>query len=67
MLRTLKDLFWLSFRAEFFNVPQMLSQAVFFVMTLMECNCLWLEGANTALPIGVAPEAWFREELCSVP
>ena len=55
MFRTLRELFRLSFRAEFFNVPQMLSQAVFFVLILLVFNFLWVEGSKSALPMPGSP------------
>jgi ABC-2 type transport system permease protein len=51
MLRTVKSLFWISFRSELFNAPQMLSQSVFFVLILVVFNFLWTQGAQSGLPM----------------
>lgn len=61
MLRTLKEFFWISFRAEFFNIPQMLSQSVFFVLILMVFNFLWIEGGKgqMRMPASPADMLWY--------
>lgn len=51
MFRSLRALFWIAFRTELFNLPQIISQSVFFVLILSVFNFLWREAAKSGLPL----------------